>query len=105
MSSLGLSGVVSLLRVTLALPLTVATLPIGSSTACCASDAGAAVELGAVGCACARTLGVPTTVQQATSKSANESRRCIGGDSRERDIRRRAGRPVQPRRAERGMNA
>jgi hypothetical protein len=64
----------------------------------------AAVELGAAGCACAKTLGVPTTVQQATSKRANESRRCIGGDSK-RDIRRRAGRPVQPRRAERGMNA
>ena len=65
---LGLSGVVLLLRVTLAVPVRVATLPIGSSTACCASDAGAAVELGAAGCACAKTLGVPTTVQQATQQ-------------------------------------
>ena len=98
MSSLTLSGVVLLLRITLALPVTVATLPIGSSGAC-ASAAGAAASGAAgsgaagcagAGCACANCVGsddaaatfvAPNIVLQANSRSARESGRCITGIS------------------------
>src|SRR5260370_39159121 len=108
MSCLGLSGVVSLLRVTLALPVRVATLPIGSSTAGWAWAAGAAAlgvagagAAGAAGCAgagcaCANCVmpGAAKTsvapIQQTMSRSANENQRRITTDSGQRVIGRRA---------------
>src|ERR1700733_7995979 len=73
MSSCGLSGVAALLRVTVAVPVSVATFPIGSAGAAGAAaaggvgaaagaggTAGAGVPAGAgagVGCACAKFVG------------------------------------------------
>src|SRR6478672_7685214 len=97
MSSLTLSGVVLSLRITLALPVTVATLPIGSSGASAAvasgvvgSVAAAAGAAGCVGsvCACASCVGsagfpktsvAPIIVPQASSASAKDNWRDIGG--------------------------
>src|SRR3954451_4370120 len=97
MSSLTLSGVVLSLRITLALPVTVATLPIGSSGASAAAASGVAGSgAGAAGvadgegsvCACAscvrpdeaaEALVAPIVVLQANSMSAKDNWRCIGG--------------------------
>src|SRR6185436_20887575 len=102
MSSLTLSGVVLSSRITLALPVTVATLPIGSSGAC-ASVAGAvasgvagsgAAVAGAAGCEgsvcacanCVRSDGAAAAfvadivVLQANSMSAKDNWRCIRGN-------------------------
>src|SRR3954463_4936163 len=102
MSSLTLSGVVWSLRITLAFPVTVATLPIGSSGASAVvasgvagSGAGAAGGGGAAGvadgegsvCACASCVGsaglaktsvAPIIVPQASSASAKDNWRDIG---------------------------
>src|ERR1700722_11522526 len=76
MSSCSLSGVAALLRVTVALPVKVATLPIGSSLAG-SEGAGAACVAGAcAGCTCAKTFAVPANIKQPQSPAANENR-CI----------------------------
>src|SRR6185369_2370614 len=87
MSSLTLSGVVLSLRITLALPVTFATLPIGSSGASAAvASGGAAGCVGSV-CACASCVGpeglprtsvAPIIVPQASSASAKDNWRDIG---------------------------
>src|SRR5882757_11100129 len=125
MSSLTLSGVVWSLRITLALPVTVATLPIGSSGASAAvasgvagsgaAAAGAADGEGSV-CACANcvrpdeaaeALVAPIVVLQANSMSAKDNWRCIekfrvggGQGAKLCDFSLR----FQPLLAERGMN-
>src|SRR4051812_14317577 len=74
MSSLSLSAVEALLRVTVALPVTVATFPIGSSAAGCAAvgaDAGALCGAGA-GCTCAKAP--PAVARQHSRHAANETR-------------------------------
>src|ERR1700677_1437526 len=106
MSSCSLSGVEALLRVTVALPVSVATLPIGSADAAwvgAAAAAGARVAGRAVvgaGCACAdwvepdiarraadafpasigdgiaKTFAVPANIRQPRSQIANGSR-CV----------------------------
>ena len=96
MSSLTLSGVVLSLRITLALRVTVATLPIGSSGASVAGvvasefgAAGAGACVGAV-CACASYVGsegpaktsvAPIIVPLASSASAKDNWRNIRGIS------------------------
>src|SRR5882724_5062250 len=106
MSSLSFSGVVTLLRITLALPLSVATLPIGSSAGACvgAAVAGSGAAGAAGVCACARCvrppvvssaasgfwsiskgngiaerLGAPPSTRQPSSGSTNESRNVTMG--------------------------
>ena len=103
MSSLTLSGVVLSLRITLALPVTVATLPTGSSGACAsaAGVAGSDVAGSGAACACAscvgsdeaaETLFAPLAMVQANSRSARDSGRCIKGiPGRERRARARRG--------------
>src|SRR4051812_24091327 len=104
MSSFGLSGAVSLLRVRLALPVNVATLPIGSSAGCVsaavpaaspAAGAGAAGVAGAAGAGCAWANCIRSAAaakasvaprQQMMSMSANENRRRITEDSGQRGI-------------------
>src|ERR1700722_14072256 len=103
MSSCSLSGVEALLRVTVALPVSVATLPIGSAWVGAAAAAGAGVAAGAAvgaGCACAnpvepdiapraadgspasigdgiaKTFAVPPNVRQPKSQIAKGSR-CV----------------------------
>lgn len=96
MSSRSLSGVADLLRVTVALPVSVATFPIGSSLAAW-SDGLAAVagEVGGAGCACADMVrsgtacaaaapgadGVAKTfagpIKQQTSQTARINRRRV----------------------------
>src|SRR6185369_5985883 len=70
MSSLTLSGVVWSLRITLALPVTVATLPIGSS------GASAVVASGVAGSG-AGAVGAAVVARQANSMSARDNGRCI----------------------------
>ena len=83
MSSLTLSGVVLLLRITLALPVTVATLPIGSSGASAAvasGVAGSGAVAGAVGCegsfcacaSCVSSGGPAETVRRADRRAAGQ---------------------------------
>src|SRR6185437_9707975 len=98
MSSLTLSGVVLSLRITLALPVTVATLPIGSSGACASAAGAFASGVGVAGaagcggsvCACASCVSpdgpaklsvAPIIVPQASSASAKKNWRDIGGHS------------------------
>src|SRR6476659_5917790 len=122
MSSLTLSGVVLSLRITLALPVTVATLPIGSSGASAAvasgvvgSVAAAAGAAGCVGsvCACAICVGpeglpktsvAPIIVPQASSASAKDNWRDIGEIS-VHGGRQKVGPRFQRVQAECGMNA
>src|SRR4051795_4481911 len=122
MSSLTLSGVVWSLRITLALPVTVATLPIGSSGASAAVASGvagsvaAAGAVGRVGSACAscancvgseglaKTSVAPIIVPQASSASAKDNWRDIGEISVHGD-RQKAGPRFQRAQAEYGMNA
>ena len=121
MSSLTLSGVVLSLRITLALPVTVATLPIGSSGASAhpqqargsvAAVAGAAGWVGSV-CTCAscvdpevtsNTSVAPIIVPQASSASAKDNWRGIGEISVHGDWQ-KAGPRFQRVQAECGMNA
>jgi hypothetical protein len=72
MSSLSRSGVSVSLRVTVATPVSVATLPIGSSGALCWSGAVAASPAGVGGvCACAsRTRGAAPSIGRARPPSA-----------------------------------
>src|SRR4051794_10857970 len=94
MSSLILSAIAVLLRITLAVPVSAATLPIGSSGACAsvagADVGGAGVAAGAAGvcgtgagCTCASCVrsgaafARPAGVRPATSRSANDDRRHI----------------------------
>src|ERR1700687_471508 len=99
MSSCSLSGIEFLLRTTVALPISVATFPIGSSAAACAGE-GAVVGAGA-GCVCASLVasdvaptesgtgptsvedriaearGAQASIRQPSSESANENRRLV----------------------------
>src|SRR4051794_28617726 len=122
MSSLTLSGVVWSLRITLAFPVTVATLPIGSSGASAVVASGVAGSgAGAAGvadgegsvCACASCVGsaglaktsvAPIIVPQASSASAKDNWRDIGEISVQGD-RQKAGPRFQRAQAEYGMNA
>src|ERR1700678_2638370 len=69
-SSFGLIGLDCLLRVTVALPVRVATLPIGSSLPGCAAAAGDAGPCGGWGCTCA-TLVAPDVASEATGAGFN----------------------------------
>ena len=102
MSSCSLSGVEVLLRVTVALPVSVATLPIGSSAAGWAAEGAAAgAWAGAAGWACAnrirpgvassvtcpastddgiaKTLAVPASKKLPKSQTASKNRRITNG--------------------------
>ncbi len=78
------------LRITLALPVTVATLPTGSSGACASAAGVAGSDVAGSGAAwawascvgseeAAETLFAPLAMVQANSRSARESGRCIKG--------------------------
>jgi hypothetical protein len=71
--------------VTVALPVNVATLPIGSSFAAAGPEAaGAACVAGAgAGCACAKTFVAPANIKQPQSPTAHENR-CIKTESQGR---------------------
>jgi hypothetical protein len=87
MSSFSFSGVDALLRVTAALPVRVATFPIGSSAAGCAAagaETGAFCGAGAgAGCTCAKAL--PAVTRQHSSHAANETRCLFTSDLPEDD--------------------